>query len=282
VPLTILIVLLIVGAVVIWSNSRPDSGVPGQTVANSTARDAMPETETEQGQSQLLQQALDAWIADHPQGYRVVVRTVDGEQISASYKPDVVTVPASTYKLFVAYAAYYQAEQGKVSLSHTLESGLTVEQCIEKAIVRSDNACAEAVGYYVGWEAVDRLIRQAGFSQTTLNNYAADGGYNGDKQSTAADLAALLQKLYDGTLLTRRHTDVLLGYMKQQVYRSGIPAGSPGATVADKVGFLPGLTHDAAIVYGKQSTYVLVVLSEETENWSNIRSLAAAMYDQLK
>jgi beta-lactamase class A len=42
--------------------------------------------------------------------------------------------------------------------------------------------------------------------------------------------------------------------------------------VANKVGFLDGLLHDAAIVYTSSGTYILVVLSDGS-SWQNIAEL---------
>ncbi|MCA9327428.1 serine hydrolase, partial [Candidatus Saccharibacteria bacterium] len=157
-----------------------------------------------------LQTAVDAWLESHGSRYRVVVQSLD-DSTAATYQADVPIVPASTYKLFVAFAAYHQIEAGQLSLATTLSNGMTIEQCLKKAIVQSDNACAEAIGFKIGWSTVDQLIAAAGFSQTRLNNYAVEGGYTGDKQSSAADLGNLLTKLYQGKLVDAVHTDSLLG-----------------------------------------------------------------------
>jgi beta-lactamase class A len=60
--------------------------------------------------------------------------------------------------------------------------------------------------------------------------------------------------------------------MKGNVYRKGIPAGVNG-TVADKVGFLDALLHDAAIVYGPHGTYVLAIMTDGS-SWATIADLA--------
>ena len=228
-----------------------------------------------------LQAVIDQWTAQHGSGYRIAVQTTGWRGVSASYQANVSTVTASTYKLFVAYAAYYQMETGKLSPDQRLSGGQMVETCLERAIVQSDNDCAVAVADKIGWSAIDQLVTKVGLTHTHLNNYNMYGTFTGDKQTTAADLALLLQKLQAGTLLNKTHTATLLGYMKRQVYRDGIPAGSNGATVADKVGFLDGATHDAAIVYGPKQTYVLVVLSAKGKDWANIRSLASYVYSHL-
>jgi beta-lactamase class A len=63
----------------------------------------------------------------------------------------------------------------------------------------------------------------------------------------------------------------MLGAMKRNIYRQGVPAGASGQ-VADKVGFLWGLLHDSAIVYSPSGTYVLVVLTDGS-SWRAIADL---------
>lgn len=233
-----------------------------------------------QDRSTGLQEVIDNWVSRHGTGYHVVVRALGPDTGEASYSADVTTVPASTYKLFIAYAAYHQIESGKLSLQTTLDADDTVQSCIEKSLVRSDNDCAEAIGFKIGWERVDQLESAAGFLHTHLNNYDDDGSHSDDKATTAEDISLLLQKLYDGKLLNEPHTENMLGYMKGQVYRNGIPAGSGDALVADKVGFLDGYTHDAAIVYARQP-YILVIMTTNSDNWANIRDLSANIYQYM-
>ena len=42
--------------------------------------------------------------------------------------------------------------------------------------------------------------------------------------------------------------------------------------MADKVGFLDGLLHDAAIVYSPSGTYVLVIMTDGS-SWAEIAAL---------
>lgn len=137
----------------------------------------------------------------------------------------------------------------------------------------SDNTCAQAILDLVGWAETDKVIQAAGFTSTSLNNSA--GGY---MSTTANDVAALFRALYNQTLINSTHTDYLFSLMKQQIYRSGIPAGSPDSTVVDKVGFLEGWNHDAAIVYAPNTTYVLVIMTTNS-SFSQIKELANQIYN---
>lgn len=234
-------------------------------------------TRTYTKSSAALQAKLNDWIAGHKGSYQVAVQELGGKGRTASYNVQKQTVMASTYKLFVAYAAYHQAENGALNLSTVVYNGKTIEQCIATAIINSNNECAVAVGKYIGWANIDNIVHAAGFANVFLNNYAPNGSLSGDKLVNANELARFLAQLSAGSLMNSGHTNTLLGYMKQQVYRSGIPAGSHGAVVADKVGFLDSYLHDAAIVYAPGSTYALVIMSSGS-SWSNISNLADAVY----
>ena len=64
------------------------------------------------------------------------------------------------------------------------------------------------------------------------------------------------------------HRDLQL---KRNIYRQGIPAGANGQ-VANKVGFLDGLLHDAAIIYGPTGPIVLSIMSDGS-SWATLADL---------
>jgi beta-lactamase class A len=93
-------------------------------------------------------------------------------------------------------------------------------------------------------------------------------------------LALILKRIYDGSLLSEADNNRLLDNMKQQVFRDGIPAGIPEAEVADKVGFLDELLHDAGIVYSPKGDFILVILTDGY-SWETIAEMAAEIYAQI-
>ena len=138
-------------------------------------------------------------------------------------------------------------------------------------IVNSDNPCAEWFGQHIGWNAIQADAHGLGASRTSFGK---------DFQSTSNDLALFLQKLESNQLgLSESSRSRLLDAMKRQRYRQGVPAGV-GVTVADKVGFLDGMLHDAAIVYGPKGVYVLVILTDGS-SWAEIASIANQVQTQL-
>lgn len=221
---------------------------------------------------------LGDWASDHGGGYNIAAVEIGGAGRSAAVSGGRPTVLASTYKLFVAYAAYVQAEKGRFDLSKKVLAEKTAEDCIGRAIVYSDNDCAKAVALALGWEKCQELVQNAGLTSIKLNNYDQRGNLDGEKMGTASDIATFLRRLSRGSMLNNAHTTRLLDYMKRQIYRRGIPAGSASVTVADKVGFLDGYTHDAGIVYASGRSYVLVVMSNRGNNWANIQDVSSMAY----
>lgn len=180
--------------------------------------------------------------------------------------------PASTYKLFAAYSVMKRVDSGQMSWAQTASGGQTVAQCFDKMIVYSDNACAEWFGATIGWNAVTADARSAGASGATVLSQPF--------VSTANDLATFLQKLESNQLgVSEASRARLLDAMKRQIYRQGVPAGV-GVTVANKVGFLEGTLHDAAIVYAPSGVYVVVIMSDG-QSWGVIADAARQLHAQL-
>jgi beta-lactamase class A len=205
--------------------------------------------------------------------YAISLRQLGGNGWNASTNGGKVYTPASTYKLFVAYALLKQIENGQRSWTDDATAGQNISQCFDNMIINSDNACAEWFGGVIGWKTITDMIHAVGLSNATSLN--TPQGF----VATADDEALFLTKLQTGQLLNPDSTSRLLSVMQRQVYRSGIPAGA-GATVADKVGFLNGLLHDAAIVYAPSGTYVLVIMTNGS-SWGQIadatRQIAALL-----
>lgn len=220
--------------------------------------------------SQLGLQALVQDLVAAKDNYAISLQQVGGQGWSASASGDKKFVTASTYKLFVAYAVLKNIEDSVWTWGGSI-NGQTVEACFDKMIIYSDNACAEVFGAAIGWAKIQAQMRSLGLSNTTLS---------GQFTSTANDLLTFMAKLGRGEILNQASRDKLLGVMKRQVYRQGIPAGVDVA-VADKVGFLDGLLHDAAIVYAPQGTYALVILTSGS-SWGSIAATAQLINLQLQ
>lgn len=230
-----------------------------------------------------LQEKIRNWEREQNKTFAIAVRELNGQERIANTHIFDKMPTASTYKLFVAYAVLHEVEQGKMSLNKTVSSGKSVEQCLKEMIVVSDNPCGRALGFLVGWENIEKLLESKGITDTYLNNYDEnDQLLTAEKTSTPRAHAVFLKLLEKGELLNKSHTDVLLGFMKDQKWRERIPAGVPSdITIADKPGWLPDMQNDAAIVYGPKSTYILVVLSS-SNNHASLAEISGIVYEYLQ
>ena len=212
-----------------------------------------------------LSALMTNYAKDHPGTFGVSMVELDGKKRRASYNGDKQFVTASTYKLFVAYSLMKQIDAGQRDWGAS-------EACFDKMIKLSDNTCATGFLYDIGVKTVTSDIQAAGLKNSTF--LKSDNIY-----STPNDLTLMLGMIATGQNFSSANQQRLISAMKGNVYRNGIPAGVDG-TVADKVGFMNGLLHDAAIVYGPHGTYVLAIMTDGS-SWANIADLAKQI-DQLR
>ena len=221
----------------------------------------------------VLQEAIEGWVSNNQGLYNVAVKEIGGDNRVANVNAESTTVMASTYKMFLAVIAYQMVELGEIDSSTIIYKGNDVYECIEGAIKFSENECTAALGRYIGWSKLDQKVKTLGFNDVFLNNYVSRDPSTADKTASALSLVDLLVEIDSGKIINEVHREYLLSSMKNQYYRDGIPVGSKGL-VANKVGFLDNLKHDMAIVYGPNSNYAIVILSNNS-SWQKIADLSA-------
>jgi len=205
-----------------------------------------------------LSALMTNYAHDHPGTFGISMVELDGQRRRASFNGDNQFVTASTYKLFVAYELLKQIDAGKRDWDSNAA-------CFNKMISQSDNACAESFLNMLGLSTITNDIQAIGLKNSTFMK-------NGGPYTTANDLTLMLGMIATGQNFSSTNQQRLVAAMEGNVYRQGIPAGVQG-TVADKVGFLNGLFHDAAIVYGPHGTYVLAIMTDGS-SWATVADLA--------
>lgn len=204
-----------------------------------------------------LNALLSNYAKDHAGTYGISYAELSGDRRRANYQGDKKFVTASTYKLFVAYSVLKRVESGQMSWEDN-------QTCFNKMISQSDNPCSEAFLQKVGLGTITKEINAMGLKNS---NFTQSGG----PFTTANDLVTFLGTLESGNMFSSTSRSRLISAMNGNVYRKGVPAGASGQ-VADKVGFMDGLLHDAAIVYSPKGTYVLAVMTDGS-TWDNIAGL---------
>lgn len=216
---------------------------------------------TDKGLSALMKNYAES----HPGTYGVSLIELDGKRRRAAYEDTRKFTTASTYKLYVGYSALRRVESGEYKWSDQISDGRDLAKCFDDMIVKSDNACAEALVAKIGYRALTTDAQTIVSGATTFLDTES-------YKTTAGDLSTFMASLATGQMSLNNSSQArFIDALKRNRYRQGIPAGA-GGVVADKVGFLDGLLHDAAIVYGANGTYALSIMSNKS-SWENIAEL---------
>lgn len=210
---------------------------------------------------------LSALIAQFAQGrkgtFGISFAELDGKKRRADFQADKVFRTASTYKVFVAYAAFKRVEAGTWRMNDQITGGRDLTKCLDDMIVKSDNPCGEALLAKIGYKTLTNELKAIGLTKSSFTNSVPE--------TSARDLTTFVGSLNAGQLLNQSNTASLISMMKRNIYRQGIPAGASGQ-VANKVGFLDAYLHDAGIIYSPGGTYALTIMSEGS-SWATIAEL---------
>ena len=179
---------------------------------------------------------------------------------------------ASSIKLFVLASAYDKAKSGSVAEA-------SFKANARNMIVYSDNSATNSVIDTIGgMGVVNSYVRKNGYSSTTLNrkfggSYTSSGVNN---YTSARDTGVLLEKIYNGSLVSSSYSKTMLDFLKNQNTRSKIPAGVSSGIVANKTGEIPdqGIENDSAIVYTSGADYVISVMSNTSNSSKAITDIA--------
>lgn len=164
---------------------------------------------------------------------------------------------------------------------------IPVQRLLELMIGVSDNVAALALLELVGTDNVNITLQSNDLQLTRLRIGEASrdwGGKPGENTTTAREMGLLLEKLATGKILNEsdsREAVRLLGLEQQAAWLPGmLPAA---ARVAHKSGELPGVRHDAGLVYTPRNQFVVVVLNEDLVDYEEVAQtiarVARAAYD---
>ena len=211
---------------------------------------------------------------------------------------------ASVYKLAVMYAAYDSIEKGKLKKDDVLTSAktsldkeiagyqnqaspppaqtdnisYTVDRALNLMITISDNYSALLLAERLGWQNIDKLMEQQGFSEINLV------GTN-SPNVTARSTGALLEKIYKKEAVSKKFSEEMINLLLAQKVNDRIPKYLPAdIKVAHKTGELETIRNDAGIVYGKRGDYIFVFLTD-TKNpldaAEQIATLSKQIFEEL-
>ena len=172
------------------------------------------------------------------------------------------------------------ADDGDSVLYGKIGERVKIRELLQKMIVRSSNLATNQLIELVGARNVTATAHSLGASRLSVlrgveDQKAFDKGMI--NTTTSADLAALLEGIERGTVLSSENSAEMRQILLAQEFNEKIPAGlPPGTKVAHKTGEITAVSHDAAVVYPpSRKPYVLVVLTKGIKESSASSTLIA-------
>ena len=209
----------------------------------------------------------------------VLINEQTGEAITTNESR--IFTSASLYKLFLTYAILDQVDAGVLSLQDQMADGATIDDYLTSTITVSANEPAKELAHLIGWENIETFIHEQGFVSTSFNPYLEYDGiyYNGDLETTPAEVAFLLERLLEGELLSEASTKYFLGLLGNQQLVYALNTGlSSDVTFAHKTGLLDDVSHDAGILSMDGQNYIVAVL---TDGWLNATDDATPVFEEI-
>lgn len=209
----------------------------------------------------------------------VLINEQSGEVITTNESR--IFTSASLYKLFLTYAILDQVDAGVLSLQDQMADGATIDDYLTSTITVSANEPAKELAHLIGWENIETFIHEQGFVSTSFNPYLEYDGiyYNGDLETTPAEVAFLLERLLEGELLSEASTKYFLGLLGNQQLVYALNTGlSSDVTFAHKTGLLDDVSHDAGILSMDGQNYIVAVL---TDGWLNATDDATPVFEEI-
>jgi beta-lactamase class A len=188
-----------------------------------------------------LQPTIDTWVAKQAADYYIEVYDAQANKTIAKNSPEKVLFAASLYKIYVAYLALLDIQNGDMNPDEVISGSFTRKQCIDKMIRESHSPCGEAMMADMGTTNLNRRVSEMGMTGTFFNGI----------RTSAADSALILRYIEEHRDLNDENTAYLRDAMLTQdaKYKRGLQTGAPEAKWETKVGWNEDINyHDIGIM----------------------------------
>jgi len=212
----------------------------------------------------------------------MVVEDLDMEW-EIAFDKDTLIPSASLVKVPIMLSYFYAAQDGKISLKDTIilkssekvsgsrvlgkepaGSVFTVKELFNPMITQSDNAAANILIDFLGFDTLNYYFKKMGLKNTNIARKMLDFEERREGEenyTTAQDMAYLLEELYHKKFLNKDVSEKCLELLGQQKINDRIPRKLPrGTFVVHKTGLERHICHDAGIVFTNKGNFLICVL----------------------
>ena len=269
---------------VVDSSASPKSGSQTGQQAEATGA-ARVETQLTQEKKEALRGELKRIAKAYPAAYGVVVFDPSTDE-SVAMGADQKFVAASLGKLPLLMALYRAAASGQVDLddkisiqysdvqaygtgvlyTYPLGYTMTLRECAEFLIKKSDNTAWKMLDRYLGRDYIRAELYRAGAHSTQ---------YWIPNTTTPNDVLLMLQKISEPSYTTPHLSAEMLDLMANTDFEDRLPQPLPeGTRVSHKIGYYGSTFADAGAVFPEGSrdakdAYFIVVMASETSEFAS-------------
>lgn len=208
------------------------------------------------------------------------------------YNEEVVFPSASIIKLSILLELFKRIEKGEINLEDRivvkdedkvggfgvlkdLDSNLnvTIKDLATLMIILSDNVATNILIDTLGMDSINNTVKELGMKDTVLGRKMMDGEakkMGRDNYTSPKDTLMILEcylNSSDVLKLSSNTQNVILDILKKQQCNNKLPLLMPKEiTFGHKTGDLPGVEHDAGILFSKVGNIIIVVLTKELKD----------------
>jgi beta-lactamase class A len=210
------------------------------------------------------------------------------------YNEDIIFPSASIIKLVVMGEILRKVDIGEITLDKkvivtdsliTRGDGIlkhldavhsfSIRELITLMVIVSDNTAANILIDMAKKEDINKFSKNLGLKNTVLNRKMMDfkAAREGKENITCtADICTFLELLYNGKIINEDCSDFMIDIMKRQQVHGRIDMFLPeNIVLAHKTGTLENLEHDAGILYGNKSDYVVCIFTRNGKSNAECR-----------
>ena len=239
--------LVLAVLVVVYTSYTDQSRQPALANGSATKEEATPagQPSFERLAGSAIQMALISSLADLPGDYSLVVYDPVYDETVVEVEPDKVYFTASLYKLYLAFLAWQDVDQGileldQVLLNHPTLGQHNLWQCLDLMVRVSDSPCAEALLATYDRQDLQKRLNSLSLVDVNVDQFLV----------SARDMTKLIALIEAGQGLSAGSREHLLASMNLQVDRQGLQQAfsAAGDVAYNKVGLSAHDWHDVGLV----------------------------------
>lgn len=262
-----------------WVPAAPDARVELRSLRLTPAR-GLPRPKPAGTPAPSLARLVDEFVRELPPDFGSIGIAVKhpGTGETAGYDADRVFEAASLYKLGVMLAVFDAAAAGDLNLDDPISipdwavsasdwsvyypgDVVTGWDALEAMITLSDNPSALVFMQMLGVDRINRVLKSYGLDSTHVDWWAPT--------TTPADVLKIFDLIDAGRAVSPQASEQMRQMLLRQRDNRRIPAGLPPDTpVAHKTGSLPGIAHDAGIIYLPGGPVILVAMTADLSDYA--------------